>query len=1711
MRKLALFSIVFGLGLVALLLIDRASRGVDEADSVDPAQEVSVEPVSKPSRDPADGTPADPRGTAPQGAQVPAGAQAPGNIEEAPQEPNTDRRQRPDMGVDGGAQSGIVMRLEGPLSFTAFGASGARSYRFDAKDVQPREPASSGVYDASGLTIEAFDPITSELRMTVVAARGRIRIDQGGGSTMQLADEGRVELTDVAVTQHTGGPLVPLVFRAEHLIGRIDAEAFETSDDTEVVIEGEGLSGRGRGLVFDGRTGSFSLTRGGSVDFSSETGTPIRFSTPQDGPLHINRVDDTHLTLRASEGIEIGLQVEPAGRVTASEADLFARIEAGNVELERAVVTGDVEATRGTDRFAGDLARMSFGQDNQLLELELEGSPEWGVTIVDERQIALKVEGDGVGPLTVDWLGESSFQMKGVSELRAPSRELVVNAADGMIGGISEDSGNGRFSAHRSVTMTDGSWNVETDELSIELTGDGRAGTTATGLTRIAGSDARGLPIDLTATDGLELAGRGDSWRVVIARDVELVTSGADASRMTAGLVRDVDMARQSLLAVGGVTYSSPLGTGEGQRAVVHGPKEFDLHGDARNPARFRITPPVTTHSAADEAANVGDFQARDIVVRERSVDATGDVSANILAGERTYRLESRGLRLETDALERRAGSSFRAVGTGVRRASLREPGLEVVLSTDELLLRGVWVDREGRATGQIEPAEVIATGSVELEYFGGIEVGAAGDRFILDPEGSGRIEAQDGKRVSAWGRFPDSELPYELTADWVEFNSERVRAPRPNVFVDTQLMPLGVPVVAQNSFTRADADWLVADQDGLLLTGGVHLEGADEQDVGLTVDADMLRLLVNNPEPSAQPSGEAPSVTVERFEAWGGFRASYQGNALVQGNYCLASRERLLLEGEPARVDVLGLALESRQIDLDLVNFMLTSERGIVRSSQDRGDWSIEFASVRPIPDGDETMIALLAPVYTARNSGARADWAVFWIDSEAWRAEGNKRIWGEPDSMPEGPAPIPLPERDLVPNIFRRLHSGALSGFMHALYLEGEAEVTENGAREARADAIFIDTVANQAWLRNAELVPHLTLGTREERVRTRAEELHTAADGTLRASRASLSACNHEVPHYQIETGDLVLEPREGGSWRISARKNRLFFAGGFQVPLPPIGRAVLDPGGDLVGFENESGELITFERLVFGRTARFGTAVATAFQRDIGKVGKTVSSAVGFSSNVKGKWHYEVAWLSSRGPLARVGLQFRERTRREDGDQEFWLDMYVSAVPDSGGDRGLVRIDEADRSDLRQWANARGRYPISQTEWLDLAFTKQSDAGVQAEFYEQEFIDYEERDNYLHWRKANGATYLEAAASVRSEDFRTQVEELPSVGVYRGSTPVGEIAGAPLFWRGTLDVEHLRRRESDALVPEVFGDGLDSIFSDGFGEREVVRVDTTHRLAMPFELGKTGVRATPFVDAELTGWDRSESASEHPTRAALFGGAELSASFWKLRDDGFIHVLAPTASFRGDIAIEESGGQPVVFSDRERPLDGKELRLGLRSRWWQPGNSKRFDLEFVGIQRYDRSSSLPDQRQLGLLGDLHTDIGSTPFVLLYDLRFDLEQSTTSYSRTTIGTKPRKDLAIELSHDRGLDGSGQQLYEAATVATRYRFSPKWEVEARQTISFIDNGSLNNDFSLRRFAHDVLLEIRVSFRAGEGTSFSLNLAPLLAWRPRRLGRLGF
>jgi len=172
----------------------------------------------------------------------------------------------------------------------------------------------------------------------------------------------------------------------------------------------------------------------------------------------------------------------------------------------------------------------------------------------------------------------------------------------------------------------------------------------------------------------------------------------------------------------------------------------------------------------------------------------------------------------------------------------------------------------------------------------------------------------------------------------------------------------------------------------------------------------------------------------------------------------------------------------------------------------------------------------------------------------------------------------------------------------------------------------------------------------------------------------------------------------------------------------------------------------------------------------------------------------------------------------------------------------------------------------------------------------------------------------------------------------------------------------------------------------------------------------------------------------------------------------------------------------------------------------SRWSDQTTGEAIDLSLFGRYARDTETVLP----LEVLGEYLGEAGGVPFALQVDGRYDLEAGETLYSRSSVGFAPREDFTWELGFHQGKDAIGDQLFEAASVASRWRVSPKWELEARQTVSLIDEDELASRLTLRRYGHDLILDLEFSERLGEGgSSVSFSLSPVVGWSQDRLGLL--
>jgi len=862
--------------------------------------------------------------------------------------------------------------------------------------------------------------------------------------------------------------------------------------------------------------------------------------------------------------------------------------------------------------------------------------------------------------------------------------------------------------------------------------------------------------------------------------------------------------------------------------------------------------------------------------------------------------------------------------------------------------------------------------------------------------------------------------------------------------------------------------------------------------------------------------TGGAWLSAFDSLEAWGGFEVTYAGKAKSTGERLLLTTESALLTGTPARAEFDELVFESNRIKIDLERFLVETQAGKIagRARSGTQDWTLEYSLMQPVERDGETLLLIRSPVFTEGTLVGRAGWAVAWLDGEAWREHGRATLWGrDPDAKP--PPEMPVPAQDLIDNPFRRLAANEFWRFVNEIYVEREIELLDRGQRTARGDKMFLNLLTSTGWLRGADLQTEVDVKHEGHRVRTRAAWLRFASDGSLRADKATITTCDHDDPHYVLETGDLVLAPRtvEEG-WRVIATENTLRFKNGFRLPFPPVRGLSLDQEAKVLGIEDEEGNLLRFDTVAFASAARFGTTARIGFRTKLGRVGNWIARMFGFEEeNLRGRWVQEIAFLSSRGALFGAGLEFRERDPKKSRDEHFWLKMYGSAISDGDDDRGLVRVDEVDRERLREWYRARGRYPLSRSEWVDIAFSTQSDPGVQAEFFQREFTRYEDRDSYLHYRNAEDEWYFDARAQARIDSFRTEVEELPSAGIYKGATPLFWLGPVPVLYSANLNVDHLRRRVGTTPDHDIFEVGFADPLSSPADGRDVTRVDTSHRFEVPLDLGTAGLKATPFVEGRFTAWDEGLDATQSPTRAGLSAGVEVATTLWERSQGGIVQQLTPSISVQHDLSVRQRDGLPLEMDSVDQAPDGTQLEVGLRSGWWKTGSPQQLDVELRGIKRKERPDGLPDLEQVAALSSFRTEAFGMPVALRHDSRYDLADDTTSFSRTEFGFAPYDPLLIELAYSRARsEVTGTGLFAASTIKARYRLTNKWELESSYTASALDDHRLGAEFVVRRFGHDFLLELAASEVSGEGgSSIVLRFYPLIGWKPSRLGILDY
>ncbi len=1636
----------------------------------------------------------------------------------------------PAVSAAGGQDAPLFVRIRGQASVDTYAAGegarhGAKS-RLEGNFTALDESFSR--YRVDGLTLELLDPASQEIIQTLTAESGTFRVEPGGGvHVLTIADGGRMLLDGVKFVRHSRHAFAPLSLEAPRLELSLSANELRSLDEDTVKLTGNGLSGGGQDLLFKGDSGLLRLGRGGEVVMDRAQGGELIFSTPDKGPLEVRQVGESSelgsMEATAAEGARLIMKGNLPGQVDADTLRLIGHSVDGTVVLERAEAEGEVLVVREDGRYSGARAQLQLGDQGELESLVLEEDPTAQFTMQRGEGVTTHILSKGRGPLSVFTTEAGThFTLVGPGSAEALGENLEILAEGSLQGAINPERTRTTILARERVRVVQGASRLETDTLeAVFLAGEEEsADLFCEGPTRLARRDpVRGL-ISVDVRGESEVRLRDGHWQVPTARSVRTDVVGPEPLRVTAGLIEDLDLVEWTFQASEGVTWAGLEGEGSSNRAHMDADGGLHLVGTKDVGASARV---IGRGDPGDnpEALVGAVIRGLEVHVSRDHFEAIGDVRLEAETGSGHLEVIADAIRFNLVRPEGDASDPMGAAGptpfaleaTGVSRASLEGPDSRTLVSAKHVSVLGVLANKgggEGLAT-----SDLVATGDVQVERFGALPIEASGETLVMEGEREGRLVATQGAKVKVHGRLLPGGREFQLLATSVIFDGRELRASEPEASL--QGLGLAPPGGAGLAFgeLRAAAKSLEANPEGVRFSGGVLLQGTDAQGVPLLLRSGKLWI---SGDFDLGSGALAPDQALRSLEADDGFSWVYGGLGRARGKRMIATRQHASFWGdseEPCSIEVGRgdgiLSLQSRFIKLDLDRFLVTSERGEIRSTGGGRAWSVSFADLRPDDRDGQTLVALAAPRYKDASNEARADFAGFWINGEQWRARGHAGLWGTPIPLDGAFGPRPnspdLPQGPLVDNVFRRLTKGELGQFIRAAFADGNIEVVEDGRLGARASAIYLDMEKEQGILEGATLVARMQVSRgRTERVRVSAKEMKMGADGSMRADKATLTTSTHDVPSYVIETRKLVLDPRPDELWELSATGNRLVFANRIGIPLPSLGNLALNQQGDVVGFVTGDNTVRSIEHLVVGDSARFGPMVGTAFRSDVGSMGRKVGEVLGFGENATGRWNSQLSYLGSRGALVGLGLDLRERL--PDATQDSWLQVTSRGIHDDSDDRGLVRVPKEERDSLRMWSSARGRHPFSDVAWVDLALSTQTDPGVQAEFFQRDFQRYEERDNYMHYRDGRGADYFDAMFRVRANDFRTEVIEQPTVGYYHGERSIGQVAGVELLYGAGLELDSLSRREGDLdyEFPFLNSEGL----PDGLGDRDVMRAATSHRLSAPLRTDLAGMRVTPWLEGRGTVWDKDAVGGGGVSRSAALAGIDMATTLFKVTGSGWRHSLTPTLSYSSDLFVDHSGGPLVRFDPLDDPLGADEFGAGLRALWTDPENKSRYDLELKGLRRFNRASGGADQTQIASLGSLRTKFGEVPVGLLYDSRFDVETGKTLYSRSTFAWQPAEPLMLQFGFRHGFDPLEGRLFEVGSFDARWRVDPKWEIEVGEDVSTVGNGNLRSHLALRRFGADFLLEASLVDRAGEGgPSLSISFAPLFLWSPRRMGML--
>ncbi|MDF1839727.1 MAG: hypothetical protein P1V35_17815, partial [Planctomycetota bacterium] len=880
-----------------------------------------------------------------------------------------------------------------------------------------------------------------------------------GGGVQSIGGNNDLEMRGVRVDVQTDHPLAPFHLTAPNMRSSADLMRYVAEGEDPVELIGEGLIAKGWNLTMDRASGQVDFIGGGDFKFQTEDGETMHFSTEKGTPLHVSHTEQgsaEQFQLRVLGGGKLALTgknnwtVESRGLALQASRNLL-----GEFVLDRLDTTGTVKALRGNNLFSGSGVRLVRQEDGELLDLHIANNPKAELEFSEGAADDSKVEVRGSGPMIVHAENtegsseQAELELRGGGSIVFPSEEqpLKVTFRENLSLWVDRLHESGTFEARGHVHIEQGEAWLRTDALdSIVWSAEQRVVDVACeGKTTARMYDESHGNLDFSADQGALLQVQGELWSFPQASGVHTTRTGKTPLEIRAAELRDLNWATQTFRAWGQVVVQNPIGSVQCERIQALEGDRLNLFGSNERPAQIEL---ISGLALAKDVVS-GTLTAVELRLEPDQVMCIGQVETDLLTRQGRLRHHSERLTLNLDRfLDELSG--FRIFSAGPTRFDWEVAEDErMVLECHDLHLNGQGpletltgpkgdvqgfnqnvfsvraedvTDLTRQAEGQtmtLQTKNLAIDGHVlvvederksEVQLLradGGFSYSESGERRF---EASGKsllfegkdqsfhVEPHEGEVIVATGMMPQTSLPFRVSASKLMVSELRMEADNPELTVGLSILPVGEggEQMGQDSLFRAGH--VVVTPGSMDFSGGVFVKGTDLGGVPVVLQTEHLQL---NGDLLAVADGQAALQSMEELRATDGFDLVYGGLARARGERLVVLPSSITLTGSSmkrVRVDLEDLYLETERLVANLDDFLITTDRGVMRGGETKREWSLEYASLQPIKRNGETMFAMASPTYSMGARTARSNWAMVWINAEAWRSRGRSVLWGEP-----------------------------------------------------------------------------------------------------------------------------------------------------------------------------------------------------------------------------------------------------------------------------------------------------------------------------------------------------------------------------------------------------------------------------------------------------------------------------------------------------------------------------------------------------------------------------------------------------------------------------------------------------------------------------------------------------------------------------------------